>query len=304
MDSIDAQLVNPIPSFRNQHLISRLNATIAKLAKDSSRASSIKAIRHQCIATCIFTLGFDEPVVLPSYCARQVSSYECIGEVYILYDRSYSVVEFFTDGTELDIGIDNVTEIVLQTVSLRFVPDQTGYSVIFFCLVGDICDWNYVRQVIEQFTLANYQPMYNSLKPLLYEESGTNVSQCYSQSNVIDCNGGMCISLVIEGTSEGDRSCSNPATPVIGIDIERDRVFAGPTIDAVDGFIYVCSRDLCNSPTVESSVQSIIQSNAAALSVITPTPTATTTPTSKTTSVGPYYTNYLVFVVFMLTLRA
>jgi hypothetical protein len=205
-------------------------------------------------------------------------------------------VEFFTDGTELDIWIDGVTEIVFQTVSLRFVSDQTGYSVIFICLVGDICDWNYVRKVIDQFTLANYRSMYNSLKPLLYEESGTSVSQCYSQSNVINCNGGLCVLTVTEGTSEVNRSCSYPVNPVIGIDIERDRVFPGPTTDDVDAFIYVCSRDRCNSPNIESSVQSIIRSNAAALSVITPT--------SKTTSVAPFYANYLVFVVFMLTLGA
>ncbi|CAF1344910.1 unnamed protein product [Rotaria magnacalcarata] len=165
-------------------IASRLNKEIA-MKPDSSRAEL-----HQCISQCTMSLDFLSPLILPSNCSQHILSKLCHVTIAITYDFEHLHITFFMSDSESDFDNGTLTSIAQQIVSIRY-HDQFSliYLMHFICYTGDNCNWNYARQVINRFKTVNYQPLYNSLDVLLYDNMGNFVSQCY-ESNTHVANTG------------------------------------------------------------------------------------------------------------------
>jgi hypothetical protein len=135
--------------------------------------------------------------------------------------------------------------------------------------------------------------MFNQLKSLLYENSNKSVSKCYSQNEIIDCNDGICSSIVLETRSSEfiNRSCVYSTNSNIGIDIRRYQGFPELSENDRNYDFYLCNRNLCNNPTTEYSVQSIIQSYSSLLDIPEP---------SKTVAKWKGDTYYFIAIVLLV----
>jgi len=247
------------------------------------------AVRRNCTAKCTIQMSFDDQFQRSSNCIQRTISHTCVARVTILYHTRQIFVNFRTTGLEYN---DNVfTLYTLQQVSYIFKSDYSSYIIFFACFFDDDCDWTYIRDIINRFTETNYTLVFNELKSLLYDSSTTSVSQCYSQNKMIDCNHGLCSSIVSEDNSLINRSCIYPSDFHVGIDIRRYRVFPKKFEENQNYVSYRCNQNLCNNPTSENLIQSIIRSYAFLFDIPEP---------SKTVAAVRNDVNYLIAIVILL----
>jgi hypothetical protein len=238
-------------------------------------------------------MNFDDQFELPLNCSQQVLSYTCVARVTILYNTRQVFVYFRTTGLEENPG--ELTLYTIQQVSHIFQRNYSSYVILFACIFADNCDWIYTRDIINRFTRINYKHMFNQLKSLLYENSNQTVSKCYSQNDIIDCYDGICSSIVFETNKEFvNRSCMSSSNSNIGIDIRRYQTFPELSNDDRNYDFYLCNTNLCNNPTTEYTVQSIIQSYSSILDIPEP---------SKTVARWKSDTYYCIAIVLLLHLR-
>ncbi len=248
-----------------------------------------KAVRRNCTAQCSFQMSFDDQLQRPLNCSQRTISSTCIARVTILYHTRQIFVYFRTTGSEYNEN--EFTLYAIQQISYIFQSNYSSYIIIFACFFDDDCDWIYIRDVINRFIKMNHTLIFNELKSLLYDSSNAPVSQCYTQNHIINCNNGICSSIVSEDNLFINRSCVYPSDFNVGIDIRRYRIFPEVSQENQDDVFYLCNQNLCNNPTTEYSVQSIIESYASLLDIPEP---------SKTVTIINNSANYLIVIVIFL----
>lgn len=225
-------------------------------------------VRRNCIAECNFQITFDDSIKRPSFCSERILSYTCTTRITLLYKTREIFVDFRTTGLENEEN--EISLYTIQQVSHLFEQNHSSYVILFGCSFADNCDWMYTNEIINRFIRMNYTPMFNQLKLFLYDQSNTSLSQCFSKNKIVDCKHGRCSSMVVEGSSQINRSCHYSSNANIGIDIRRYREFPSTLNDELNYYFYRCNRQLCNNPTTETSVQKVIHSYAVILDIPQP----------------------------------
>ena len=246
-------------------------------------------VRRECTAQCSFQFDFGNSIERPKHCSQRILSYTCVTRIIILYSTHQIFVHFRTTGLE-----ENENEIALYTVqqvSHIFQRNHSSYVILFGCFFADNCDWTYTSNIIDRFTRIDYTSMFNELKSLLYENSNTSVSQCFSDNDIVDCNHGQCLSILFEGSLHINRSCHTSSDVNLGIDIRHYRGFPQTSDDDRNYHFYVCNRQLCNDPTTEHSVQAVIQSYSSIFDISQP---------SKTMILQTCTVHYFIVVILSL----
>jgi hypothetical protein len=145
----------------------QLNGKISKLRMKSVDANVAKSLRFNCTATCSFQMSFDDQFQRPWKCSQRVTSYVCIVQVVIVYNTRCILISFITTGSESSEG--GFSLYAMQQFTYIFNLNISSYIIEFGCFFGDGCEWTYARDIINQFTKANYTFVYDSLKSLLYD---------------------------------------------------------------------------------------------------------------------------------------
>lgn len=246
-------------------------------------------IHINCTAQCSFQMSFDDELQRPSNCLQQTTSDRCVAQVTILYHIRQISVNFRT--TDLESNENDFTLYAIQQVSHIFNSNYTSYTIIFVCFFGDDCDWLYIHDIINRFINIDYTFIFNEFKYLLYDSSNKGVSQCYSQNKMIDCNNGICSSLISQDNSHVNRSCIYLSDFNVGIDIRRYRIFSDLSEENQNYVSYVCNQNFCNNPTIENSIQSKIESYTSLFDILQP---------SKTVSIFNNTSNYLLLIILLL----
>ena len=133
----------------------------------------------------------------------------------------------------------------------------------------------------------------NLTHPHPQDSVGDDVTQCYQMDDSVNCFGGLCVLNIVQGVSVS-RMCSLQDERLIGIDIDRIRVYPETPGNDIDSFFYACDQDLCNGKTTESSVQPIIQRYSSSLDVVTPSSSTTSTVSSSTSKTFLLFLSLLV----------
>ncbi|CAF1932588.1 unnamed protein product [Rotaria magnacalcarata] len=126
---------------------------------------------------------------------------------------------------------------------------------------------------------------------------GNFVSQCYASNNPVNCTNGTCSSILNESASFR-RTFHPNITLVSVIDIYRIDSFANSLSDVQDGFSLICNRDLCNSPSTETSIKQILQSSSSVLDIVQPDTTTITTTTVSNRCAFINIHNYNIVAIF------
>lgn len=249
-----------------------------------------RGIRLNCTAQCSFQMSFDDELQRPSKCLQRITSDRCVARVAIFYHIRQISVYFRTTGSESNE--EDFTLYATQQVSHIFNSNHTSYMIIFACFSGDDCDWIYTRGVINRFTKINYTFIFHNFKLLLYNNSNKGVSQCYKQNKIIDCNHGVCSSLVSQENPHVNRSCVYLSDFNVGIDIRRYRIFSELAVESQNYISYLCNQNICNNPTTETAIKSMIQKHSSLFEILEP---------SKTNSIiNNNNKSYLIFIVLLL----
>ncbi len=255
----------------------------------SLESNVAKAVRLNCTAQCSFQMSFDDQFQRPSDCSQRIISDRCVARVTILYNTRQIFFYFRTFG--LESNGNGFTLYAVQQVSHIFKSNYSSYIIIFACFFADDCDWIYIQDIINRFTKIDYALVFNELKSSLYDHSNVPVAECYSQNKIINCNNGLCSSIVFEDNLLINRSCVYRSDFSGGIDIRRYRVFSELSEDNQNYISYQCNQNLCNDPTTEKSVESIIRSYTSILDILQP---------SKAVAVSKNAANYLIVIVILL----
>lgn len=284
------------PSFSGRKHMDRLRSRMFENKNNMSslRTTPNRAIRRLCFAQCIAFFSFSEPLDVSNKCLRRVNAYECSVDIVISYDSSFYTVYFIPQSEGVGLEAMGIDSIMGQEIVFRYAgQNNKTHSIMYYCRQGDECEWNYVQQAINKFKSTNFQPVYDVLATLLYDSSGSSVDRCYEQSSTVACSRGLCRSFY-EGETFQARECANFTDVPLGIEIESRQ--ASPALATFDRdyFSYVCNRDLCNSPSVEATVQSTIIQYASVLGVLGGNTTAIGLAGSK-------FTGELSLMIFLIS---
>ncbi|CAF1971009.1 unnamed protein product [Rotaria magnacalcarata] len=126
---------------------------------------------------------------------------------------------------------------------------------------------------------------------------GNFVSQCYESNNPVNCTSGTC-SSILNGDASFLRTCHPNITLVSSIDIYRIGSFSNSLSDVQDGFSLIGNRDLCNSPSTETSIKQILQSSSSVLDIVQPDTTTITTTTVSNRCAFINIHNYNIVAIF------
>ena len=225
-------------------------------------------VRRDCTAQCSFQMNFGDSIQRPGLCSERIVSYTCVTRLTILYSTQEIFIDFRT--SEFENEENEIALYTIQQVSHLFEQNYSSYVILFGCSFADNCDWIYTYEIIDRFTRINYTSMFNQLRSVLYDNSDTSVSQCFSENNIVDCKHGRCSSVLTEGNSQINRSCLYSSNVSIGIDIRRYREFPQVWNEKQNYLFYLCNRQLCNDPNTENLVRTVIQSYASILDIPQP----------------------------------
>lgn len=233
--------------------------------KSSVRTNPNRAVFRECYDQCTANFRFEDTLDVSTKCPSRVSAYECSVDIKIFYDdRSYTV-DFIPELDGVGLEYMDVDSVMGQEISFQYPDYPTkSLSVAYYCHQHDECEWDYVQKVINKFTSTDFQPVYDALATSLYNSAGSSVDRCYEQSSTVTCPRRQCTSYY-NGSTFQVRGCVIQESAVIRIDIESKRSWPASVTYDRDYFSYVCNRDLCNSPSAESSVRSTIQSYSSVL---------------------------------------
>lgn len=253
--------------FSGRKNIDRLRSQIfGNKNKSSVRTNPNRAVFRNCYDKCTANFRFEDTLDVSTKCPLRVSAYECSVDIKILYDNRSITLDFIP---EVDDGVGlaymDVESVMGQEISFQY-PDypRKSLSVTYYCHQHDECEWDYVRKVINKFKFTDFQTVYDALATQLYNSAGSSVDRCYEQSSTVTCPRHRCTSYY-NGSTFQVRGCVIQESAVIRIDIESKRSWPASVMYDKDYFSYICNRDICNSPSAESSVRFTIQSYSSVL---------------------------------------
>jgi hypothetical protein len=216
---------------------------------------------HVCIFDCWFLIPFGEPLLLPSNCREELTSNACEVEVEIDYSGNYTLFGFWDETIDLIIDDIRLDTYSAEIVSFEFDDNILSYILAYKCSNGDQCEWNYIIENLPKVIATDFVPLYNSLSPLIYhEKSDSNVSHCYSMTELIECSSGVCDftqTLDEENfTLTDSRKCLVFDRPRIYFG--KYRYTPGPMKYDFDYLYFACNINECNSPSNELAIKRLI----------------------------------------------
>ncbi|CAF1231293.1 unnamed protein product [Rotaria sp. Silwood1] len=219
---------------------------------------------HLCIFDCQFIIPFDKPLLIPVYCRQQVTSNACEVDIRVNFLMNFTSFVFYNES--IDLTIDNIRLDTASAEIFGFEFDDKILSCIlhYQCSNGNTCEWDYIKQKIPNLITTNYLPLYDSLSPLIYNDTlETTISHCYSSDELIECPSGVCdFAQFLDSenfTLINTRQCSMVDRPKIYFG--QYRYTPGPTKYDFDYVYFACNINKCNSPTNELAIKNLIGFN-------------------------------------------
>ncbi len=243
------------------------NQILSHLRKQPSALNAPTSIVHQshtCLVGCIFTLSFNDSLILPANCNGRETNSSCEMTIIINY-RSQDILLFSYQNSESLIR-DNITydSATSHVAYLTFYDDSILHFVDYICATGNNCEWEYMRQIIPKLILIDYEPLYNSLLPKIFNTNGhPSLTQCYNNTELVNCSSGTCEYYQrLDNNYEliSTRECS--IFEWSWVEIGSERYFPGPAIHDYDTIDVGCDKDQCNDQSNTDEIRQIISSNS------------------------------------------
>ncbi|CAF4438056.1 unnamed protein product [Didymodactylos carnosus] len=283
---------DPIHSLKQNNKFGHLTKLISVKTNSSTGTKAVRAI--QCRLSCIVQLKFDSSFnTVPSTCGDLVTSDACVVRVIISYTRRIFQIYFETTGDEV-LDDPAVNLLVDQLLEFRYGNKRMQQEILFACRGDTKCDLDYVNNLFDQFGKTNQQLLYDELGSLLFNNGASNVQQCYTDNNIANCAGSACGLYNYKEINSIDRFCDTESSPDVGIDIERYKTYPPTNYNVYDGYIYICNRNLCNSPDMERQVEGVIGNYDSFVSVVNP---STPAPSSAITINNNSHRLYLYIIL-------
>ncbi|CAF4322373.1 unnamed protein product, partial [Adineta steineri] len=135
------------------------------------------------------------------------------------------------------------------------------YIVAYKCSHGDKCEWNYIQKKIPKVISMNYQPLFDSLSPLIYDKNLiSNVSHCHSLNELINCQRGVCDYMQTLDhntlTLTSARECLISDRPTIYFGQYQYR--PDPMKYTFDYLYFACNKNRCNSRSNERAIKYLL----------------------------------------------
>jgi hypothetical protein len=242
------------------------NQILSHLGKQPSplnAPTSIARQSHTCLVDCDFTLSFTEPLILPDNCNPLETSDAC--EMIITLDYKIQTISLYSYASAESLTIGNTTydSATLHLAYFEFNDSSIFHIFDYTCAAGNYCEWEYMQQIIPKLILFNYQPLYNSLLPKLFNSNGhPGLTQCYRDTDLVNCSSGTCEYYQSADNNyqlEITRDCSFFQTSSVESGLAR--YFPGPAIHDYDVVGFTCDIDQCNDQSNENEIRQIISSN-------------------------------------------
>lgn len=229
--------------------------------RGNAPASSQQAT-HVCIFDCFFTIPFGSELVIPSNCRQNTTSNACAIEIRVELSLGFTLFGFPQSTVALDLNGTIIDNYLIELVDFDFQNKHIGYTLAYQCSYGDQCEWKYVQAQLPGIIKRDYQPLYDSVAPLLYTGSSTsNVTHCYSLNELMTCPSGVCDfteTLDFETfTMVTIQECPLSQHPVLHFG--NYQLTPDPINFNHDYIYFACNINQCNSPANERAVKKLIQ---------------------------------------------
>lgn len=210
---------------------------------------------HICTIDCDFVLSFNDPLVLPKECVQIETDFAC--EMVITIDYTNKEILFYSFENSESLTIDNITHdsATLHMALFEYVDNIIYHVFDYTCATGNDCEWTYIKEMIPKLIVLDYQPLFNSLSPILYNSNGQHeMIECYNNSELANCSSGAC--WLLQSADSIFRECS--VFPDSFIEIGKSRYIPGPAKQDYDILNFVCNKETCNGPLNERAVKTLI----------------------------------------------
>ena len=229
----------------------------------SSKLNHQQVEEHLCIFDCEFTIPFGAPMLVPTNCRQESTTNGCEIDVEIELSLNYTTFTFPQNTTSLIINDESIDSYSIELVDFYFAEKLIAYWLAYKCSYGDQCDWNYVQNKLPAIINQDYQTLFDSLLPLIYNDKPeSNVTHCYSLDEPFDCPSGVCD---FTQTLDADtfqlvniRECLIFSEPKIIFG--QYRISPDPLNFTHDYLYFACNINECNSHANELAVKRLITS--------------------------------------------
>ncbi|CAF1073806.1 unnamed protein product [Adineta ricciae] len=228
----------------------------------SSKSNHRQAEEHLCIFDCEFTIPFDAPMLIPTNCRQESTTNACEIDVKIELSLNYTVFTFPQNTISLIINEEPIDSYSIDLVDFYFAEKLIAYSLAYKCSYGDQCEWNYVQNKLQGIINQDYQTLFDSLSPLIYNDKPeSNVTHCYSLDEPVDCQSGVCDFTQALDTETFQlvniRECLIFSEPKIIFG--QYRISPDPVNFTHDYLYFACNINECNSHANELTVKDLIK---------------------------------------------
>ncbi|UJR31811.1 hypothetical protein I4U23_019288 [Adineta vaga] len=230
----------------------------------SSNSSHRQEQEHICIFDCEFIIPFGSPLIVPENCTQQSTVNAC--EIHTKIELSLNFTKFSFPQNTISLIIENerIDNFAVDLVDFYFEENLIAYTLAYQCSYGDMCEWNYIQTKLPTIINRNYQTLYNSLLPLIYnDQPQSNVTHCYSLDEPIDCQSGVC-----DFTQTLDEETLQLVSIRECLIFDRPKIFFGqyryspdPLKYNHDYLYFACNINECNSPENELAIKRAINSS-------------------------------------------
>jgi hypothetical protein len=282
----------------------RVHSHLQNQPSELKAPTSITRQLHTCLTGCIFTLLFNDSLVIPESCSHTETDHACEMLIFIDYQSQEIFFDFFNNAANLTIGNISYDSAAEHLAYINFNLYSVLHIVDYTCATGDYCDWEYAQETIPKLILLNYQPLINSLLPKIFNPNGhPDTIQCYTDTELVNCSSGSCQyfqSTHDNYTLQISRGCGffNESS----IEVGTRRYIPGPAIHDYNVLDFICNYNGCNSQSNEYEIRQIVASYGNEyINIISAT---STTSIASTTSINSSGTKFSLtsFSLYLLDL--
>ena len=243
---------------------------------------------HRCYVNCFFIISFNDTVSMPTDCTIDETDLGCEVTAILNYqERSISIYSYRIAGS-LIVDNSSFESITSHVAHFEFGDGVVNHLIDYICALGDFCEWEYITQIIPKLITLNYEPLYNSLLPKVFNVHGhSNLTECYNNTELVHCPLGTC--QFYENINDDDdykltktRFCS-----VFGERfVEAGQVRYSPSSPKYDHDIisFTCDLNKCNDEITEKEIKQIIITQGNEYINYTTTETSTTATSTETST--------------------
>ncbi|CAF1198624.1 unnamed protein product [Adineta steineri] len=216
---------------------------------------------HLCIFDCTFTIPFNESLVIPSNCQQALTTNPCEVDIIVELTMKRTTFAFLNKTNDSLINGLETNTFSVELVNFEFEKNLITDILAYKCSHGDKCEWNYIQKKIPKVISMNYQPLLDSLSPLIYDKNlVSNVSHCHSWNELVNCQIGVCEYMQTLDHSSltlpSIRQCSISDRP--SIYFGQYQYIPDPMKYTFDYLYFTCNKNQCNSPSNERAIKYLI----------------------------------------------